>query len=42
MKKLLTYGNLIKLLVAGTVLFANLGFTSVYAAQSSCGATYTV
>ena len=42
MKNLLTYGNFIKLLVAGTVLFANLGFTSVVAAQSSCGATYTV
>ena len=42
MKNLLSYGNFIKLLVAGTVLLANLGFTSVVAAQSSCGATYTV
>ena len=42
MKNLLSYRNFIKLLVAGTVLFANLGFTSVVAAQSSCGATYTV
>ena len=42
MKNLRSYGNFIKLLVAGTVLFANLGFTSVVAAQSSCGATYTV
>ena len=42
MKNLLTYGNFIKLLAAGTVLLANLGFTPVFAAQSSCGATYTV
>ena len=42
MKNLLSYRNFIKLLVAGTVLLANLGFTSVVAAQSSCGATYTV
>ena len=42
MKNLLTYGNLIKLLVAGTVLLANLGYTTVFAAPSSCGATYTV
>ena len=45
MKSFLAYGKFIKLIVAGavlSVLLANLGFTPVVAAQSSCGATYTV
>jgi LysM repeat protein len=42
MKSLLSYGKWVKLLAAGAVLLASLGFTPVFAAQSSCGASYTV
>jgi LysM repeat protein len=42
MKNLLSYRNFISLIVAGAVLLATLGLTNAVAAQSSCGATYTV
>jgi LysM repeat protein len=42
MKTLLSYRNFISLLVAAAVLLATFGFTFPAAAQSSCGATYTV
>ncbi len=42
MKSLFTYRMLMSLIMSGTVFFATLGLTSAAAAQSSCGATYTV
>jgi LysM repeat protein len=42
MKNLLSYRNFIGLFLAAAVLLATFGFTSAAAAQSSCGATYTI
>lgn len=42
MKPLPSYRNFMSLFVAGAILLATFGLTSAVAAQSSCGATYTV
>jgi LysM repeat protein len=42
MKKLFAFRNFMSLFVSSVVILATLGSTSAAAAQSSCGATYTV
>jgi LysM repeat protein len=42
MKNLLSYLNFTRIFFAGIILIGTLGLTSAVAAQSSCGATYTV
>jgi LysM repeat protein len=42
MNTFISFKNFIKLMIAGAVLLASLGFTSGVLAQSTCGDTYTV
>jgi LysM repeat protein len=42
MKTLLSYKNLMRLVIAGAIFLATLSLTSAAAAQSSCGATITL